>query len=136
MWDGKNGNDKPPIVTRLHGVKKGTSVSVGETHMLIVGSLYHPVYPPNVANNPQKLKLSIRDEAGEFDDLMFDDVESNNLLTPIEKYDSEHKPIPSLKGLCEKVAAECLVEPRNAIQLLEIADSLEAHDLKKHCEVS
>ncbi|KAF5471959.1 hypothetical protein F2P56_008716 [Juglans regia] len=134
MWDGKNSNDKPPIVTRLHGVKKGTSVSVGETHMLIVGSLYHPVYPPNVANNPQRLKPSIKDEAGEFDDLMFDDVESNNLLTPIEKYDSEHKPIPSLKGLCEKVAAECLVEPRNAIQLLEIADSLEANDLKKHCE--
>ncbi|KAG7960331.1 hypothetical protein I3843_10G117400 [Carya illinoinensis] len=134
MWDGKNSNDKPPIVTRLHGVKKGTSVSVGETHMLIVGSLYHPVYSPNVANNPQKLKLNIRDEAGEFDDLMFDDVDSNNLLTPIEKYDSVHKPIPSLKGLCEKVAAECLVEPRNAIQLLEIADSLEAHDLKKHCQ--
>jgi hypothetical protein len=27
------------------------------------------------------------------------------------------------------------MEPKNAIQLLEVADSLEAKELKKHCEV-
>lgn len=136
MWDGKKGKDKPPIATRLHGVKKATSVSVGETHLLIVGSLYHPVYPPNVVNNSQKLKLNIRDESELLeDDLVFDDIESTNLLPVVEKDDVERKPIPTLKGLCEKVAAECLVEPRNAIQLLEIADSLGADDLRKHCEV-
>nr|CAB3452005.1 unnamed protein product [Digitaria exilis] len=44
------------------------------------------------------------------------------------------KTIPSLKSLCEKVAVEYLLEPKNAIQLLEVADSLEAKELKKHCE--
>lgn len=135
MWDGKKGKDKLPVASRLHGVKRATSVSVGETHLLIVGSLYHPVYPPNVAENPQKLKLNVRDEPEEFDeDFMFNDLESINLLSTVQKDDCGHRPIPSLKSLCEKVAAECLVEPRNAIQLLEIADSLEANDLRKHCE--
>ncbi|KAF3973667.1 hypothetical protein CMV_002936 [Castanea mollissima] len=135
MWDGKKGKDKLPVASRLHGVKRATSVSVGETHLLVVGSLYHPVYPPNVAENPQKLKLNVRDEPEEFDeDFMFNDLESINLLSTVQKDDCGHRPIPSLKSLCEKVAAECLVEPRNAIQLLEIADSLEANDLRKHCE--
>ncbi|KAE8099718.1 hypothetical protein FH972_017675 [Carpinus fangiana] len=135
MWDGKKGKDKPPIATQLHGVKRATSVSVGETHLLIVGSLYHPVYPPNVVKSPQKLKLNVRDESEEFDeDFIFDDMESNNLSSTIQKDDFGQRPIPSLKSLCEKVAAECMVEPRNAIQLLEIADSLGADDLRKHCE--
>lgn len=136
MWDGKKGKDKPPIATQLHGVKRATSVSVGETHLLIVGSLYHPVYTPNVVKSPHKLELNVRDESEEFDeDFIFDDMESNNLSSTIQKDDSGRRPIPSLKSLCEKVAAECMVEPRNAMQLLEIADSLGANDLRKHCEV-
>lgn len=46
MWDAKKGKDEPPVATRLHGVKRATSVSVGETHLLIISSLYHPLYPP------------------------------------------------------------------------------------------
>ncbi|KAI5426345.1 hypothetical protein KIW84_031956 [Lathyrus oleraceus] len=88
MWDGKKGKDKPLVATRMPGVKEATSVSVGETHLLIVASLYHPIYPINMIDNSQKLKST----------------------------------------------AECLLEPRNAIQLLEIADSLGADDLKKYCE--
>ncbi|KAI5435399.1 hypothetical protein KIW84_021999 [Lathyrus oleraceus] len=88
MWDGKKGKDKPLVATRMPGVKEATSVSVGETHLLLVASLYHPVYPINMIDNSQKLKST----------------------------------------------AECLLEPRNAIQLLEIADSLGADDLKKYCE--
>lgn len=134
MWDGKKSKDNPPLVTRLHGIKKATSVSVGETHLLIVGSLYHPIYPPNVAKNPQTLKLNGRNDLEEFDeDFMFND-ESNNMPSTIDKDDSGVRLAPSLKSLCENVAAQCLVEPRNALQLLEISDSLEADDLKKHCE--
>lgn len=33
MWDGKKRKDEPPLVTRLHGVKRATLVSVGETHL-------------------------------------------------------------------------------------------------------
>lgn len=136
MWDGKKGEDKLPAVTRLHGVKRATSVSVGETHLLIVGSLYHPNYPPSVIDSLQKQKLQVRDEVEELDeDFVYNDTESNHILSAVEKDDSAQRPIPSLKSLCEKVAAESLVEPRNAIQMLEIADSLGAEDLRKHCQV-
>lgn len=146
MWDGKKGKDAPPMPTRLHGVKKATSVSVGETHLLIVSSLYHPCYLPQIADGSKKQKVQ-----GELDELcegfMFDDVEHEDILSHMQKDDSENpalpssriscekQSVPSLKSLCEKVAAEHLVEPRNAIQLLEIADSLGADDLKRHCEV-
>ncbi|KDP39680.1 hypothetical protein JCGZ_02700 [Jatropha curcas] len=134
MWDGKKGKDKLPDVTRLHGVKRVTSLSVGETHLLMVGSLYHGIYPPNVVKSFEKQKLQVRDGVEEFDeDLMFNDIESNP-MSSVEKDDSGKRPIPSLKSLCEKAAAENLVEPRNAIQMLEIADSLGAEDLRKHCQ--
>ncbi|GAV77296.1 RCC1 domain-containing protein/Ank_2 domain-containing protein [Cephalotus follicularis] len=135
MWDGKRGKDKPPVATRLHGVKRSTSVSVGETHLLIIGSLYHPSYPPSVAKNPEKQKLKVRDEQEDSDEEMFFNyMESNNLLSTAPEDDFGHGSIPSLKSLCEKVAAESLVEPRNVLQLLEIADSLGADNLRKHCE--
>ena len=136
MWDGKNRKGEPPIVTRLHGVKKATSVSVGETHLLIIGSLYHPVYPPSIVNSPKKPKLIVTRELDELEeDFMFNDMESDKILSPVQKDDMGNRSIPTLKSICEKVAAEFLVEPRNALQLLEIADSLGADDLRKHCEV-
>ncbi|KAJ9131887.1 hypothetical protein P3X46_034791 [Hevea brasiliensis] len=135
MWDGKKGEDKLPAVTRLHGVKRAVSVSVGETHLLIVGSLYHPIYPPSTINSLQKPKLQVGDEVEELDeDFVYNDIESNHMSSAVEKDDSAQRPIPSLKSLSEKVAAESLVEPRNAIQMLEIADSLGAEDLRKHCQ--
>ena len=145
MWDGKKGQDSPPTPTRLHGVKKATSVSVGETHLLIVSSLYHPCFLPQFSDGSPKQEIK-----GELDELregfMFDDVENEDVLSDM-KDDNENPALPSfrnsfekpsapsLKSLCEKVAAEHLVEPRNAIQVLEIADSLGADDLKRHCAV-
>ncbi|XP_027350889.1 uncharacterized protein LOC113861959 isoform X2 [Abrus precatorius] len=135
MWDGKKGKDKPLVATRLHGVKKATSVSVGETHLLIVASLYHPVYPPNMIENSQNLKLNNRDDMEELHEgILFEDLDSSNMISSVQNDSFRQRSTPSLKSLCEKVAAECLVEPRNAIQLLEIADSLGADDLKKYCE--
>lgn len=136
MWDGKKGKDKPPAATRLHGLKRATSVSVGETHLLVIGSLYHPKYSSNVFENLPKEKSNVRSELDELnEDLMFDDIESHSFLPTIQNDDSALRPVPSLKSLCEKVAADNLVEPRNAIQLLEIADTLGADDLRKYCEV-
>ncbi|XVF42575.1 hypothetical protein PTKIN_Ptkin01aG0374800 [Pterospermum kingtungense] len=135
MWDGKKDKDKPPVATRLYGVKRATSVAVGETHLLTIGSLYHPVYPPNMPKSDEASKLKFNDELEEYyEEFMFNDSESSSVRSCVNKNDFEKKPIPSLKSLCEKVAAERLVEPRNAIQLLEIADSLGADDLRKHCE--
>lgn len=134
MWDGKNRKNEPPIATRLHGVKKATSVSVGETHLLIVSSLYHPLYPPKTINSPAEVKHKISNETDEFDDgFIFNDFESD-VVSCIDQKEHIMKTVPSLKTLCEKAAIEYMLEPRSAIQLLEIADSLGADELRKHCE--
>ncbi|CAA3000647.1 Ankyrin repeat family regulator of chromosome condensation (RCC1) family isoform 1 [Olea europaea subsp. europaea] len=145
MWDGKKVKDAPPALTRLHGVKKATSVSVGETHLLIVTTLYHPGFLPSVVGSAQKLK--VQDELDELHEgFAFSDLESEEISSTVEKVEttncavpssrnySVNRTAPSLKSFCEKMAAEHLVEPRNSIQLLEIADSLGADDLRKHCE--
>lgn len=135
MWDGKKNTDKPPIPSRLHGMKKATSVSVGETHLLIIGSVHHPPYPPITTKNPQELEVNVKAEVDEIDeDFVFNDGESNSLKSSCNENDSGQRAVPSLKSLCQRAAAEFLVEPRNSLQLLEIADSLGADDLRKHCE--
>ncbi|KAL4576829.1 hypothetical protein LXL04_012929 [Taraxacum kok-saghyz] len=135
MWDGKKRKDEPPVMTRLHGIKRATSVSVGETHLLVISSLYHPPYSLNASNTPNSLKKKLSDDLSELDeDFAYnDDIEVKEKTSSADT-ENEIKQIPSLKSLCEKVAADQLVEPRSALQLLEIADSLEAHDLRKHCE--
>ncbi|CAN8269854.1 unnamed protein product [Cochlearia groenlandica] len=137
MWDGKNSKDMPPSLSRVQNLKRATTVAVGETHLLVVGSLYHPAYAPSVLKKSQILHAdeSREEEHEELDEgFMFDDVESENVLKSVQHDYPEERTVPSLKSLCEKVAAECIVEPRNAIQMLEIADSLEAENLKKYCE--
>jgi hypothetical protein len=152
MWDGKTRKDDqiqdPPVVTRLHGVKRATAVSVGETHLLIIFSLYHLTYPQTNHNsqvkNTHEKKLSSRTSRNiDMDELDEDfvyntDTNESALVgdSPKDENVTENntRVVPSLKSLCEKAAAECLVEPRSALQLLEIADSLGADDLRKHCE--
>ncbi|KAL0346927.1 UNVERIFIED_CONTAM: Inhibitor of Bruton tyrosine kinase [Sesamum calycinum] len=102
------------------------------------------LYVGCIAENSQNLKA--QDELDELrEGFMFDDVESEdvpnmqndeigNPSLPGVRSFSGIRSVPSLKSLCEKTAAEHLVEPRNVIQLLEIADALGADDLKKHCQ--
>lgn len=135
MWDGKKRKDELPVVTRLHGIKRATSISVGETHLLVISSLYHPPYSLKASDTPRRSKPKLSDDLSEVDeDFAYNDIEINEMTSSIQRGNGENKQIPTLKSLCEKVAAEHLVEPRSALQLLEIADSLEAHDLRKHCE--
>ncbi|MCL7025358.1 hypothetical protein MKW94_007035 [Papaver nudicaule] len=135
MWDGKKSKTEPPIATRLQGVKRATSVSVGETHLLIVSALYHPIYPPKSGENPLKPTIKNAEESEEFDeDSIFNCIETDEIDISSQHDGAGSRVVPSLKSLCEKVAAEALVEPKNSVQLLEIADSLEAEDLRKHCE--
>lgn len=134
MWDAKKRKDETPVFTRVHGVKRATSVCVGETHMLVLSSIYHPEYPPKPKIEAKKSISGWNGGMEELDeDILFDDVRSESGVAGSSGTLS--KGIPSLKSLCEKVAIEYLMEPRNAIQLLEVADSLEAKELKKHCEV-
>lgn len=116
-------------------MKKATSVAVGETHLLMVSSLYHPEYPPNIVYGPQKLKPKANDLDELHEGFAFDNLDSGEVLSTVPQDDFISRSVPSLKSLCEKVAAEHLVEPRNAVTLLEIAHSLGADDLRKHCEV-
>lgn len=134
MWDAKKRKDEMPIFTRVHGVKRATSICVGETHMLVLSSIYHPEYPPKPKIKGIKSMLECNSGMEELDeDILFTDVQPDSGLTGSSGEMS--KCVPSLKSLCEKVAIEYLLEPKNAIQLLEVADSLEAKELKKHCEV-
>lgn len=135
MWDGKKGKDVAPSLSRLHNLKRATTVAVGETHLLVVGSLYHPTYAPTVLMKSQTVQADESKEEELDEGFMFDDEESVNVLPSAQQDTPKERTAPSLKSLCEKVAADCIVEPRNAIQLLEIADSLGAEDLKKYCEV-
>ncbi|KAL6647001.1 hypothetical protein ACP70R_014441 [Stipagrostis hirtigluma subsp. patula] len=133
MWDAKKRKDETPVFTRVHGVKRATSVCVGETHMLVLSSIYHPEYPPKPKIQAKKSMSEWNGGIEELDeDIMFNDVQPDSDVSGSSGEMS--KGIPSLKSLCEKVAIEHLMEPKNAIQLLEIADSLEAKELKKHCE--
>ncbi|KAF3614707.1 hypothetical protein FXO38_35500 [Capsicum annuum] len=135
VWDGKKGKEKPLILTRLHGVKKATSVSVGETHLLIITSLYHPVYPPNMSKDHSMPKQKMKSDPDELNEgFVFDEVESEEVLFISEKDNVKNHNAPTLKSLCEMATAEHLLEPRNAMQLLEISDSIGAEDLRKHCE--
>lgn len=134
MWDGKNLKDAP-VPTRLQGLKKATTVAVGETHLLCIASLYHPVYAVSGVCH-EKPELGNKEGLVELlEGFTFDDLDSGDLPSATEPEEIRSKTVPSLKSLCEKMAAEHLVEPRNAVTLLEIADSLGANDLRKHCEV-
>ncbi|XP_006657475.1 uncharacterized protein LOC102715316 isoform X2 [Oryza brachyantha] len=133
MCDAKKLKDEIPMFTRVHGVKRATSVCVGETHMLVLSSIYHPEYPPKPKIQGKKAILEWNGGMEELDeDVMFNDVQSDSGISVGNSV--IRKGAPSLKSLCEKVAIEHIMEPKNAIQLLEVAESLEAKELKKHCE--
>ncbi|KAF3773894.1 Inhibitor of Bruton tyrosine kinase [Nymphaea thermarum] len=131
-WDRKKcKDDEPPVACRLQGIKHATSVSVGEAHILIVSSLYQPEYPPKSAEVGQHTDADKPVEELD-EDFIFDNSQSNP-IPPVE-INNLNKSVPSLKLLCEKTACEFLVEPRNAVQLLEIADAVGADELWRHCE--
>ncbi|GFY98020.1 ankyrin repeat family protein [Actinidia rufa] len=108
MWDGKNGKGELPICNTATRCQEGNFEAQADC----------------VTRELDELE----------EDFMFNDMESDKILSPMQKDDMGNRSIPTLKSICEKVAAEFLVEPRNALQLLEIADSLGADNLRKHCE--
>ncbi|XP_010266642.1 PREDICTED: uncharacterized protein LOC104604114 isoform X2 [Nelumbo nucifera] len=83
--------------------------------------------------NSQKLKLDADYELEEIDEDL-NEMQMKAISSAVKHNDVANRHPPSLRSLCEKVVALSLAEPRNALQLLEIADSLGADDLKKHCE--
>ncbi|KAH7351537.1 hypothetical protein KP509_19G001900 [Ceratopteris richardii] len=133
-WDGESAKEETlPIPHRVHGIKHATLISVGENHSLAVTSVYMPKFQVGGSE-----ELCTQAEKG------LEDYEEDMDFEVVGITSSESKPEcdllrlprepPTLKELCENVISQCVVEPKNALQLLEIADSLEASKLRKHCE--
>jgi hypothetical protein len=133
-WDGEgNKADLRPSPVRVHGAKHVTRLSVGETHSLAVASLYAPTFstkPVNELPAVSKATGEGEDSADEDTD-MEEESETLGAVAPSRVDEG----VPSLKDLCQKVVADSIVEPKNALQLLEFADSLGADHLKRYCEV-
>lgn len=135
-WDGEKTNvDMPLVPFRIHGIKHATHISVGENHSLVIASVYMPKFPPQ---SPTETSVAVDGRAQEDgeEDLDMDEIRLDGPSEGTSHIEVVWQPcrVPSLKELCQKVMAQCIVEPKNALQLLEVADSLGAVDLRKHCE--
>lgn len=137
-WDGeKTKVDMPPAPFRIHGIKHAIHVSVGENHSLAVAAVYLPKFPPQSATDLcQPVESLSRDLEDADEDLDFDEMGINFSVKSKSCTEAVRLPCeaPSLKELCENVISQHVVEPKNALQLLEVADSLGASKLRKHCE--
>lgn len=134
VWDGEgNKADTRPFPVRVHGAKHITRLSVGETHSLAVASLYAPTYSTKPVNELAAVSKSTGDgeDSADEDADVEEEPETVGAVAP-SRIDEG---VPSLKDLCQKVVADSVVEPKNALQLLEFADSLGADHLKRYCEV-
>lgn len=133
VWDGEGKADVRPSPVRVHGAKHITKLSVGETHSLAIASLYAPTYSTKPVNElPAVSKATGEGEESADEDA---DVEEGSETLGAVAPSRVDEGVPSLKDLCQKVVADSIVEPKNALQLLEFADSLGADHLKRYCEV-
>ena len=135
LWDGEgNKADVLPSPIRVYGAKHITRLSVGETHSLAVASLYGPTYSTKPVNDlPAVSKATGEGEESTDEEA---DVEEEPETLGAVAPNKVDEGVPSLKDLCQKVVADSIVEPKNALQLLEFADSLGADHLKRYCEVN
>lgn len=133
-WDGEGSKaDVRPAPVRVHGAKHVTRLSVGETHSLAVSSLYAPTYFTKPVSEQLVISTTREEEESADDDNLLDE-ECGTIGTAAPTRVDEG--VPSLKDLCQKVVTESIVEPKNALQLLEFADSMGADHLKRYCEVN
>lgn len=134
-WDGEGSKaDIRPSPVRVHGAKHVTRLSVGETHSLAVASLYAPTFSTKPVSEP----LAVSKAIGEGEESANEDAEAEEEPGTIGAAAPNRvdEGVPSLKDLCQKVVTESIVEPKNALQLFEFADSLGADHLKRYCEVN
>ncbi|GLJ32823.1 hypothetical protein SUGI_0661090 [Cryptomeria japonica] len=133
-WDGKEDKEGFPMPQRVHGIKRAISASVGENHFLAVSAVYIPEYPPKCIRDIQMPRKEQYEETDDIeDDNMTSDYQNDIKDTGLEN-EMHEKCVPSLKDLCQKVAAEYLLEPRTSLQLLDVADTLGAEELRMHSE--
>lgn len=134
-WDGEKAKDNTsPVPFRVHSIKRTTLVAVGENHSLAVAAVYTPSLQAREAVEvcPQAERES--DDLEE--DLELEEMGMSFPTTSEPRNESSRLPRepPTLKELCENVISQHVVECKNALQLLEVADSIGASKLRKHCE--
>ncbi|KAL2643085.1 hypothetical protein R1flu_010672 [Riccia fluitans] len=136
-WDGENAKaETVPVPVRVHGIKHATLLSVGENHSVVGAAFVIPDYPPGVQTKSTTPFQRSRSGSDEIDigSESEDDRETSSPPHALTDVNLGSRSVPSLKDLCQRVIAQQVVEPKNALQLLEFADSLGADLLRKHCE--
>ncbi|KAG6548207.1 hypothetical protein Mapa_010258 [Marchantia paleacea] len=134
IWDGEDAKAETlPIPLRVHGIKHATHLSVGENHSVVGAAFVIPDYPVDICTT--SFTQPTRSVEEDIDvDSEGEDLENFSPRKAAIGFSSVSKSAPSLKNLCQKVIAQQVVEPKNALQLLEFADSLGADLLRRHCE--
>eukprot|EP00898_Chlorokybus_atmophyticus_P005171 jgi/Chlat1/5655/Chrsp37S00872 len=129
MWDGSANAPSQPY--RVPGLKRAVAVSVGEKHSLaLIGLSLPKLQPPNAVQVAAETPGQVEEE--DEDDGYFD---MDGEWVPGRRPQRRCKgPIQPLTLLCEEVLAKSCAEPRNALQLLGIADALGADTLKAYCQ--
>lgn len=134
IWDGENmKGEEPPSIVRVHGIKHASSLSVGENHSLVVASLYVPSYM-----RKQTVEVTASEEVQGLIDEDGDDMDSDEDSLSSFETKSTKVPcsVPSLKDLCQDVVIESMVETKNVLRVLEIAEAVGADNLRRYCEVT
>ncbi|GBG63273.1 hypothetical protein CBR_g37359 [Chara braunii] len=139
MWDAL-AVDAVPHPVRIPGLHQAVDLSMGESHSIAICTLSIPAYALIEHVEGELGDLAQRlDGPGEADsegDFKFEDATQEGLCpgrkVPIFCGGRE---LPSLKEICEEVIAKTMVEPKNVLLMLELADSLGAHNLKHYCEM-
>ncbi|BBN02425.1 inhibitor of Bruton tyrosine kinase [Marchantia polymorpha subsp. ruderalis] len=136
IWDGEDAKaESLPVPHRVHGIKHATHLSVGENHSVVGAAFVMPDYPVDVCTTSLTSAQPTRSVEEDIDvDSEGEDLENLSPRKAAIGFSSVSKSAPSLKNLCQRVIAQQVVEPKNALQLLEFADSLGADLLRRHCE--
>lgn len=121
-WDGAR--DQKPEPLRIPNLKQTTQIAVGESHSVAVATLWIPPFPIRTA--PQQTVAQLERDGEESDE----ELERAVNVPGGEAAEARG----SLKDLCEREIARSIVEAKNVLQMTELADALEAEELKAYCQ--
>ncbi|GAQ82051.1 ankyrin repeat family protein / regulator of chromosome condensation (RCC1) family protein [Klebsormidium nitens] len=126
-WDGAR--DQKPEPLRIPNLKQTTQIAVGESHSVAVATLWIPPFPIRTA--PQQTVAQLEGAGMQRDgDDSDEEVERPANVAGGEAAEARG----SLKELCEREIARAIVEAKNVLQMTELADALEADELKAFCQ--
>jgi hypothetical protein len=123
-WDGAR--DQKPDPLRIPNLKQTTHIAVGESHSVAVATVWIPPFPLQTTQ-PQEVSARDSDFAG---DENSDEELEVGMLGKVVVAAGRAPGQGSLKSLCQREIAHSIVEAKNVLQMVELADALEADELK------